>query len=372
MIYLDYSATTPVNKKVLETFDKVSLEFPGNPNSLHKLGLESNKLIDAATSHIAQLLGVKKDEIIYTSGATESNNTAFYGVLNKYKERGKEIITTKLEHSSINSNLDYIKSLGYKVIYLKLNEDGKIDLEDLKNKINNNTVLVSIASVNSETGVRQDINEIGKIIKEYPRCIFHSDMTQSIGKVKENLRFVDLASFSAQKFYGLKGIGALIKKENIDLEPLIKGGKSTTIYRSGTPSPALIASVSKALTLAYENIDKHYEYVKNLNNYLRENIKNIDDIHINSPENALPYILNISVYGIKPETLMHALEEKNIYISTRTACSQDDYSKAVYALTNNMEYAKTSLRISLSYLTTKEEIDEFIKAFKEIIKDLRF
>ena len=370
MIYLDYSATTKPEKEVLDTFVKVSNDFPGNPNSLHKLGLESNRLIDAATEKIASYLGVKKNEIIYTSGATESNNAAIYGVLNKYNERGKEVITTNLEHSSINENIDYIEKLGYKIIYVNT-INGKVDLDDLKNKLNNNTILVTIASVNSETGVHQDIDEIGKIIKEYPRCIFHSDITQSVGKVKENLKNVDLASFSAQKFYGLKGIGCLIKKENIELIPLIKGGKSTTIYRAGTPSPALIASLSKALHLAHTNLEKNYDYVKELNSYLRNSLKEIDKVHINSPENAIPHILNISIEGIKPETVMHALEEKDIYISTKTACSKDnDYSKAVYELTNNIDYAKHSIRLSLSYKTTKEELNIFINELKKIIKSL--
>ena len=370
MIYLDYSATTPVNSDVLNTFVTVTKNFIGNPNSLHKLGLEANRLINASTSHIASILGVHDDEIIYTSGATEANNSAIYGVLDAYKERGKEIITTHLEHSSINESLKYAESIGYKVIYVNLDKDGYVDLHDLKNKINNNTCLVTISSVNSETGVHQDIESISKIVKEYPRCVFYSDMTQSIGKVRENLKYVDLASFSAQKFYGLKGIGVLIKKENVSLTPLIKGGKSTTRFRAGTPSAALIASCSKALTECYKDFDKKYEHVLSLNKYLREKIDGIPGVYINSPSSAIPHILNVSVMNIKPETILHALEEKDIYISTRTACSLGDYSEAVYALTGDMERAKHSIRISLSYLTTKEEIDVFICEFKHIIKDL--
>ena len=361
MIYLDYSATTPVNKEVLNTFIKVTEDYIGNPNSLHKLGFDAKKLIDASTKQIADILGVKEKEIIYTSGATESNNMAIFGVVRKHKNRGKQVITTHLEHSSINEQLKYLEEAGYKVSYVKLDENGHVDLEDLDNLLKEDTVLVSIASVNSETGVRQDLKKIYQVVKKYPKTIFHSDVTQSIGKEKINLEYVDLASMSAQKFYGLKGSGILIKKENFEIEPLIKGGKSTTIYRSGTPSPALIASLAKALRLAYTDIDEKYNKVLELNKYLRERISTIDNIHINSLDNSIPHILNISVDNIKPETMLHALEQHEIYISTRTACSKsDDYSEAVYELTKDKNRASHSLRISISYLTTKEEIDIFI------------
>ncbi len=373
MVYLDYSATTMVNDEVLDTFNKVTKGYIGNPNSLHKLGLEAKKIIDASTKQIANILNIKENEIIYTSGATEANNAAIYGILNKYQNRGKEIITTKLEHSSINENIKYIEKQGYKINYVKLDNNGKVDLEDLSKLLNDNTVLVTIASVNSEIGIHQSLKEISNIVRKYPKCIFHSDLTQSIGKIKEDLRYIDLGSFSSQKFYGLKGVGVLIKKENIDLLPLIKGGKSTTVYRAGTPSAALIASTAKALRLAYQDIERKYENVNELNSYLRNNLKKLDNVEINSPKDAIPHILNISVLNIKPETLEHALEIKDIYISTKTACATDnDYSEAVYTLTNDLERSKHSVRISLSYLTTKEEINSFINALKEEIENRVF
>ena len=303
MIYLDYSATTPVNNEVLDTFTKATITFPGNPNSLHKLGLESKKLIDASTKQIAKLLNIHENEIIYTSGATESNNTAIEGVLSRYSSRGKHIITTKLEHSSILETLKYFEKLGYKVSYVKLDENGQVDLDDLKQLITDETVLVTIASVNSETGVKQDLDKIKKILLPHKKIIFHSDVTQSIGKEKIDLSPVDLASFSAQKFYGLKGIGLLIKKEHLEIDPLIKGGKSTTIYRSGTPSPALIASMAKALRLALDNIDEKYSKVENLNKYLVRELQKIKEVHINSNNYSIPHIINISIEKIKPETM---------------------------------------------------------------------
>ena len=369
MIYLDYSATTPTDESVLNSYIETTKKIIGNPNSLHKLGVEAKKLIDAATTQIASILNIRPNEIIYTSGASEANNTAIKGVCLKYQNRGKHIITTQLEHSSITEPLNYLKTLGFEVDYVNLTPTGKVDLEDLKKKIREDTILVSIASINSEIGIRQPIEKIGNILKNYPKIIFHSDITQSIGKEKINLENVDLASFSAQKFYGMKGIGALIKKENIIIEPLIHGGKSTTKERSGTPPTALIVSMAKALRLSYENLDEKQNKVKELNEYLREKLTKAN-ITINSPADAIPNILNISIERIKPETILHALEEKDIYISTKTACSTSEESTSVFALTKNKEQASHSLRISLSYKTTKEELDTFINSLISIRNEL--
>ncbi len=364
MIYLDYSATTPTNDEVLDTFVKVSKEFIGNPNSLHTLGRKSADLIDAATKQIADILNINPKEIIYTSGASESNNTVIKGICLQYQNRGKHIITTNFEHSSIYGPLSYLQTLGFEVDFVKTDENGVVDLDDLKHLLRDDTILVSITAVNSEIGIIEPIEEIGEILKDYPKCFFHSDLTQIIGKKKVNLENIDLASFSAHKIFGIKGIGGLIKKEKINLMPLIHGGKSTTIYRSGTPAVALIASLSKAMRLAYQNIEDNYKYVEKLNNKLRNELGKYSTIHINSNDKCLPYILNLSVLGVKPETMLHALEEKEIYISTQTACaSSNSYSKAVYSLTNSKELAETSIRISISYVTKEEEIDTFLKEF---------
>ncbi len=371
MIYLDYSATTPTNDEVLDTFVKVSKEFIGNPNSLHTLGRKSADLIDAATKQIADILNINPKEIIYTSGASESNNTVIKGICLQYQNRGKHIITTNFEHSSIYGPLSYLQTLGFEVDFVKTDENGIVDLDDLKKLLRDDTILVSITAVNSEIGIIEPIEEIGEILKDYPKCFFHSDLTQIIGKKKVNLENIDLASFSAHKIFGIKGIGGLIKKEKINLMPLIHGGKSTTIYRSGTPAVALIASLSKAMRLAYQNIEDNYKYVEKLNSKLRNELGKYSTIHINSNDKCLPYILNLSVLGVKPETMLHALEVKEIYISTQTACaSSNSYSKAVYSLTNSKELAETSIRISISYVTKEEEIDIFLKEFIDTIDRL--
>ena len=372
MVYLDYSATTPVNKEVLESFSKACLEYIGNPNSLHKLGTEANSLIEKATIQIADLLKVKPSEIIYTSGSSESNNLAIKGVAFKHSNRGKHIITTSLEHSSVTAPINYLASIGYDIDIVKLDENGRVDIDNLKSLMRDDTILVSIISVNSETGIVQPIDEIKKIVKEYPKCYLHVDMTQSVGKTKVDLSDIDLVSFSSHKFYGMKGIGVLVKKENVDILPLIHGGKSTTIYRSGTPCLPLIVSLAKALRLILENLDEKYKKVLELNNYLKENIKDLDNVYINSNDYSIPHILNISCIGIKPETMLHALEEDEIYISTQSACSSNNsVSKAVLSVTHDEKRASSSIRVSLSYLTTKEEIDLFIKSFKKNIERLR-
>ena len=371
MIYFDYSATTPVNELVLESFSKACRDYIGNPNSLHKLGVESKRLMDKATEQVANLLHVSSDEVIFTSGASEANNMALIGVIEKYKDRGKHIITTKLEHSSILATVNYLKQKGYIIDYVKINSDGLVDLDDLKRLLNKDTVLVSIGQVNSEIGIVQNVNEIGKIIKEYPRCIFHVDGTQAVGKTNIDLENIDLFSFSAHKIYGLKGIGCLIKKKNIELEPIIHGGKSQTIYRSGTPSLALMVSMAKALKLILQDFEKNNEYVKKLNLKLKSELNDFDVV-INSNENCVNHIVNISVLGVKPETLLHALEEREIYVSTKTACSSDEgISLSVYTLTKNEDLAKSSIRISLSHLTSENDVENFAKIFKEEVNKLR-
>ena len=373
MIYLDYSATTPVNPDVLKSFNKVIEEYPGNANSLHKLGMKSKDLMEASVCQIANLLGVRCDEVIFTSGASEANNLAIMGYLNNHKSRGNHIITTRLEHSSVSDPILYLKKNGYEVSYIELLENGKIDLDDLKSKIKETTVLVSISHVNSEIGIIQDVNRIGEYLKNYPKIVFHVDGTQAVGKIPVNLKNIDLYTFSSHKIYGLNGVGCLIKKKNIELEPIIHGGKSQTIYRSGTPTHALYASFAKALKLVLENSYEKYNHVLSLNKRIRENLETMKDIHINSNSECVPHILNISILGIKPETMLHALAESDIYISTKTACAFDNsMSGSVYELTKNKEYAKTSIRISLSYLTTFEEINHFLEIFKKKIKELSF
>ena len=371
MIYLDNSATTMVDDRVLETFNKVCKNYPGNSNSLHSLGIKSKELEDYATEKISNLLGVKPSEIIYTSGASESNNTVLKGVASKYKNRGNHIITTYLEHSSVLETCKYLENKGFIIDYVKIKDNGLIDIDDLERLLTDNTILVSVAYVDSELGIRQDIDTISKIVKKHPKCYFHVDATQAIGKIKVDPTSIDFISMSAHKIYAPKGIGILYKKEKINIVPLIHGGKSTTAFRSGTPALPLIVSLMKAMDILLPNVDDNYNYVSKLNKKIIDKLKEYSLVHINSTDNSIPHIINFSVRNIKPETLVRALSDDFIYISTKSACSSSNsMSNSVYALTNDEYLSNQSLRISLSYMTTEEEVNEFLRIFDMCIKKL--
>ena len=373
MIYLDYSATTPVDKRVLNTFNKVCLEYPGNSNSLHKLGADAHELEVYATDRIKEILRLNNKDIIYTSGASEANNQAIKGICFKYKSRGKHIITTYLEHSSIINTMKYMSDLGYVVDYVKLDDDGRVDLEHLKKLLNNDTVLVSICMVDSEVGIRQPIEEISKILKDYPKCFFHVDCTQALGKINIDFDLMDLASVSMHKIYGMKGIGMLIKNSSTNILPLIHGGKSSTAYRSGTPALPLIVSSMKAIEIAISDMKSRYDYVEGLKKKIINKISDYEDVYINSTKYSISHVINISLNKIKPETFIHAMDEYEVYISTKSACSDSGtMSDAVYAVVKDRERASSSIRISLSYKTTEDEVDKFLILFDEVYKKLNF
>lgn len=363
MIYLDYSATTPVTYDVLESYNKATREYMGNCNSIHSLGVKAKKLLDSATTQICELLNIENDELIYTSGATESNNMALKGVAYYYRNRGKNIVVSKLEHPSIYSICDYLESQGFVISYVNNDSDGLIDFEDLKNKVNGDTVLVSICAVNSEVGIRQPLKTLKQIIKkENPQTIFHSDITQAIGKVAVNMFDVDLASMSGHKIFGPKGIGLLYKSKKVQLVPLIHGsGKKQNVV--GTPPLPLIVALAKAMRIALKDIEKKEVQVRKLNEKICDYLKKYDSIEINKSKYSIPHILNISLMSIKPETFLHALEENEVYVSTNTACSSGDVSSSVMAIYNDQARAMTTIRVSLSHVTTKEEIDKFLNIF---------
>ncbi len=366
MIYLDYAANTPVSGEVLQTFCEVSRNYIANPNSPYSLGIQAAKRLDEATQQIKELLNVEKSEIIYTSGASESNNLAIKGTALQYKKYGRHIITTYLEHSSVNGAVAALQNMGYEVDYVDITKSGLVDLEHLKELLREDTVLVSICYVDSEVGIRQQINKIAELIKSYPHCFFHVDATQAVGKIPVNFENVDLITFAPHKFYGLNGCGVLIKKQGMLLEPLIHGGISTTPFRSGTPALSLIASTAKALSLAVSELNARYEYVEKLNKKLREALKRYPNVKINSTEQSVPFILNISVKGAKSEDFQAELAANEIYVSTKSACcAPNTASRPVYALTRDKKAALSTLRISLSHLTTVSELDEFLKCFDD-------
>lgn len=363
MIYLDYAANAPVDNSVLEVFNKATLKYFANPNSNHKLGLEAKEAIEIATRNIAKNLGVSEDEVIYTSGASESNNLVVQGICERYRSRGKHIIISSLEHSSIVAPAGRMQELGFEVDMVSVNKDGTVDLEELKSLIRDDTILVSITSVDSELGIRQPIEKIGKMLKEYPNLYFHTDASQIIGKDHIDFTDVDLVTIAPHKFYGLNGFGVLLKKKEVGLKPIIYGGKSTTIYRSGTPVTGSVIALDKALGLAVTKIDERQSYIKELHDLVISKLKERNFI-INSTENSIPNTINFSVKGVISNVLVQLLGEKEVYISSKTSCSAEDSpSKSIYALTNDAKLATSSMRISLSHLTTEEEIEEFFRIF---------
>lgn len=373
-IYLDYASNTPVDKDVLNTFNEITLKYFANPNSTHILGKVINKKIQETTENIIKELSKKANldenmEIIYTSGSSESNNLAIKGIAKSYKENGKHIISTFLEHSSVSSPLTYLKEQGYEIDIVNITNEGKVDLEHLKSLIRKDTILVSICYVDSEVGIVQPIEEIAKIVKEYPNCFFHVDCTQAVGKINIDLKNIDLISFAPHKFYGLNGFGALIKNKEIVLEPLINGGASTTIYRSGTPVIGQICALEKALEISFNNLEERKKYVKNINKKLRANLSKYKDVKINTISDENPFILNISVNGVKATEFKNKLEEYGVCISIKSACTITiTPSRIVMAMTHDRKRALDSFRISLSHLVKESEINKFLEIFDKCYK----
>ncbi len=370
-IYLDYAANTPVDKEVLKTFDETTLKYFANPNSTHSLGVEVNKKIEETTKNILEILKKNTNisdetEIIYTSGSSESNNLAIKGVAKSYKENGKHIISTFLEHSSVSSPLTYLKEEGYEIDIVNIKSDGKIDLDHLKSLLRSDTILVSVCYVDSEVGTVQPIQEIVNMLKDYSNCFLHVDATQAIGKIKTDFNGVDLVSFAPHKFNGLNGFGCLLKQKDIVLEPIINGGASTTIYRSGTPVVGQICALEKALELTFNNFNDRQNYVKELNRKLRETFSKYKDVEINTVLEENPYILNVSVDGVKAVEFKKKLEEYGVCVSIKSACTVTiTPSRIVMSMTHNRKRALASFRISLSHLVTAEEIEDFQKIFDE-------
>lgn len=375
-IYLDYAANTPVDKEVLEAFNNATLKYYANPNSTHFLGKNVKEKIEKTTENILRMLVEnthlnENSEIIYTSGSSESNNLAIKGIASAYKENGKHIITSFLEHSSVSSPLTFLKEQGYEIDVVNIKEDGTIDLEQLKSLIRQDTILVSLCYVDSEVGTIQPIAEIAKIIKDYPNCVLHVDATQAIGKINVNFKDVDLISFAPHKFYGLNGFGVLVKRKGLVLEPLINGGASTTIYRSGTPVVGQIVAFEKALELAFNNYESRKEHVKTLNLKIRDGLLKYNNVCVNTPNQENVYILNISVEGIKAIDFKNKLDEYGVCVSIKSACTVTiTPSRIVLAMTHNRKRALASWRISLSHLLSEDEIDSFLRIFEKCYKEL--
>lgn len=375
MIYLDNSATTKPSPSVLESFQHVSEKFFANPSSIHQLGGESEKLLFKAKEQASQLLGVERDEVIFTSGGTEGNNLAIKGIALEHQKRGKHIITTEIEHPSVYDACGSLETLGFEITYLPVDKNGVVSIKELEKAIRHDTILISIMHVNNELGSIQPIEEIGKISKKYPKLFLHVDGVQGLGKVPLNLNNsgIDLCTFSGHKIHGLKGTGILYVKNRTTLFSLFHGGNQEHAIRSGTENLAGAVSMVKALRLIKEREKSEVNNLYALQQYLHMHLDKLTGVEVNTPHQAAPHIMNISVPGLKPEVMIHLLGEQNIYISTKSACSskQQDESKVLAACGFSKVNARSALRISLSYDTTEEEISLFLQVFKKAVQQLK-
>ena len=371
MIYLDYSANTPCDASVLDVYVQTEKTYPGNPNSGHPAGAAAHEKMAEVTGAAAAHFGVRPEEIIWTSGASEANNLAIKGAVRANRHYGRHIITTPLEHPSVSGPLTYLQEQGYEVDLAEIGRDGKISLESLAELIRDDTILVAVCAVDSELGVRQPVEEIAGITARYPHCLLHVDATQAIGKIGFSFAGIDTVSLTAHKFYGPNGIGLLYKREGLVIEPLIHGGTGASLYRSGTPTLGLAAALSEALNLSLGRLDAQYQKVQALNSLLREELGKYPGVKINSPADAVPHILNLSVDGVKGTQFQQALAARDVCVSVKSACSTEGTpSRAVFAVSRDRKRAMNSWRISLGYPTTEEEIYAFLAIFDECYKEL--
>ena len=375
-IYLDNSATT---KPYQEVVDKMVLALTtqyGNPSSIHKKGIEVEREIKEIRRNIARSLGAKETEIYFTSGGTECNNTIIRSVANLNKKTKNHIISTVIEHPSVLNTLKDLEADGFEVTYLPVGKDGKISLEDLKNAIKKETILVSVMHVNNEIGTIQPIEEIGKYLKSLDEKVyFHVDGVQSYAKIKfRPSRYnIDFMSVSGHKLHGPKGIGFMYVKENNRIKPLLTGGGQEIGIRSGTENVPGIYGIGEAVRILNQDLEGTIDKIKGLRDLLKEEIlANIDNVKINSPEDGVCHVLNVSFRGVRGEVLLHYLEQKEIYVSTGSACSSKKKgSHVLNAIGLTPDEIEGAIRFSLSDLNTKEEIMQTVEVLKESVSDLR-
>lgn len=374
MIYFDYASTTPVRKQIIDTYIKVLSSYYGNSDSMHEVGRTANKLMEQSREQIAQLLKIDKDEVIFTSCASEANNLAIKGYAWKYQHRGKHIITSRVEHSSVLKSVEQLKDIfGFDVTYLPVNEDGVISLDDLKQALRPDTILVSLMMVNNETGACNPIEECANYIKANSRAVIHVDAVQGIGKLPITCALYDMVSFSAHKIYGLKGSAVLYKKKNIELVSLISGGQQEMGLRGGTSNAPQNIVLAKTLRLMLEEQEASFTYVSSLNHILRNAFASMDGWYVNSPKQASPYILNVSCAHIGSEILLNALNTRGFAVSAKSTCSSKSKVQSHVLKEMGLEEFRTTnaIRISLSSMTTKQEVYALIEVLKEIYHEYR-
>ncbi len=377
-IYLDHAATTPILPEVVQAITECLIRDFGNPSSLHRMGIEAEKRMKEAKDQLASFVGVLSEEIVFTSGGTEANNLAVFGSAVKRVREGKHLITTQIEHASVLAAFKQLEQQGYSVTYLPVDSQGVLSLDELKEAITENTVLISIMHVNNEIGTIQPIEKIGSILKNLKKKpYFHVDAIQSLGKIPLRPREwgVDLMSFSGHKHHALKGIGALYIRKNVTLQPQFWGGGQEGGLRSGTQNVPGIVSMGKSLEWIKRHLKEDGSGLSGMKELLLDTLKAALPkmiVHGPDPSMGAPHILNISIPGVRGEVLLHALEEQGVYVSTGSACSsrKQKLSHVHKAIGTDAKAAEGAIRISLSHTTTRDEIGAFVPIMASCVKQL--
>lgn len=377
-VYLDNSATTKVFPEVAKGMVKVMCEDYGNPSSMHNKGVESERYIRYAKETLAKILKVSEKEIFFTSGGTESDNLAVIGCAMANHRAGKHLITTVIEHPAILQTFAYLEKQGFEVTYLPVDNTGRIRLEDLKNAIRRDTILVSVMHTNNEIGALQPIAEAGALIKSMnPRILFHVDGVQGFGKFRiyPKKMNIDLLSVSSHKIHGPKGVGFLYVGDKVKIQPIIFGGGQQRGMRSGTENVPGVAGMARAADLMYASLDKDVDRLYALKERFITGLEKIDDVKVNGliGRDSAPHIVSVSVRGIRSEVLLHALEDRGIYVSAGSACASNkpQISATLKAIGVERELLDSTIRFSFSVFTTEDEIDYTLKALEEMIPMLR-
>ena len=372
MIYLDNAATTKIYDGALTSYVQVSQKFFGNPSSLHQLGVDAYQVLTKARAQVASLLSVQPEEIFFTSGGTESNNWAIKGTALEKSVFGKHIITTKIEHPSVIQTCKQLERFGFEVTYLDVDSKGMISVEQLKESLRKDTILVSVMAVNNEVGAVQPIAEIARVLEAYPSIHFHVDAVQAVERVSQLLAIgrIDLLSLSAHKFHGPRGVGILYKKFGRKIQAFLTGGGQEKGERSTTENLPGIVATTKALRMALEEKSVTGE----LHNQLWKELAKKTEIRIFSPEEGASHVLCFAIKGVRGEVLVHAFENHGIYISTTSACSSKkaDTSSTLYAMDVPTEWATGAVRVSFSNDNTKEEVEQFVDVLHQLMKQFSF
>ena len=372
MIYFDNAATTKIYDDALTSYVQVSQKFFGNPSSLHQLGVDAYQVLIKARAQVASLLSVLPEEIFFTSGGTESNNWAIKGTALEKSVFGKHIITTKIEHPSVLQTCKQLERFGFEVTYLDVDSKGIVSVDQLKENLRKDTILVSVMAVNNEVGAVQPIAEIAKVLEEYPSIHFHVDAVQAVERASQLLAIgrIDLLSLSAHKFHGPRGVGIMYKKFGRKIQALLTGGGQEKGERSTTENLPGIVATTKALRMAQEE----KSVTGDLRSKLWKELATKPEIRIFSPEDGASHVLCFAIKGVRGEVVVHAFENHGIYISTTSACSSKkaDSSSTLYAMNVPTEWATGAVRVSFSNDNTKEEVEQFINVLHQLMKQFSF